>query len=194
VGGVDGTTRNRFRGSLASRRVRAKTGTLDGKSCLSGLVGDGDDVVVFSILVEGFRGRALAAVRAAQVGAVNAIMRYVREGTGERIELPPGFDEQVHVGASDVETSGDNEESGSEGEVETSEEAKAIPGEDAVDAYLRQARGTAQGAGGTGGERPANVGMGLEAIPSLGGTPSGRGAPASVPPPAAGGPKGPSLR
>lgn len=89
VGGVDGTTRNRFKNTLAARRVRAKTGTLNGKSCLSGLVGDGADVVVFSILVEGLRGRALPAVRGAQVGCVNAIMRYVRERGGERIDLPP---------------------------------------------------------------------------------------------------------
>jgi D-alanyl-D-alanine carboxypeptidase/D-alanyl-D-alanine-endopeptidase (penicillin-binding protein 4) len=36
VGGVDGTTHNRFRGSAAAERVRAKTGTLNGVSCLSG--------------------------------------------------------------------------------------------------------------------------------------------------------------
>ncbi len=53
VGGVDGTTRNRFKGTLAAERVRAKTGTLRGKSCLSGLVGDGPDVLAFSILVRG---------------------------------------------------------------------------------------------------------------------------------------------
>jgi hypothetical protein len=93
VGGVDGTTRNRFRNTLAAHRVRAKTGTLNGKSCLSGLVGDGSDVVVFSILVEGLRGRALPAVRGAQVGAVNAMMRYVRERGGQRIDLPPGYDQ-----------------------------------------------------------------------------------------------------
>ncbi len=93
VGGVDGTTRNRFKNTLAARRVRAKTGTLNGKSCLSGLVGDGSDVVVFSIMVEGLRGRALPAVRGAQVGCVNAIMRYVRERGGERIDLPPGYDQ-----------------------------------------------------------------------------------------------------
>ncbi|HEX4404885.1 MAG TPA: D-alanyl-D-alanine carboxypeptidase/D-alanyl-D-alanine-endopeptidase, partial [Polyangia bacterium] len=56
VGGIDGTTRNRFKGTLEARRVRAKTGTLAGKSCLSGLVGDGPDVLAFSILVQGLRG------------------------------------------------------------------------------------------------------------------------------------------
>jgi D-alanyl-D-alanine carboxypeptidase/D-alanyl-D-alanine-endopeptidase (penicillin-binding protein 4) len=82
VGGVDGTTRNRFKGTLAAERVRAKTGTLRGKSCLSGLVGDGPDVLAFSILVEGLRGRSLAAVRGAQVTCVNAMMRYVRDAQG----------------------------------------------------------------------------------------------------------------
>jgi hypothetical protein len=89
VGGVDGTTRNRFKGTLAAERVRAKTGTLRGKSCLSGLVGDGPDVLAFSILVEGLHGRSLAAVRGAQVTCVNAMMRYVREAHGVRPELGP---------------------------------------------------------------------------------------------------------
>jgi D-alanyl-D-alanine carboxypeptidase/D-alanyl-D-alanine-endopeptidase (penicillin-binding protein 4) len=83
VGGVDGTTRNRFRGSPAAERVRSKTGTLNGKSCLSGYVGDGNDVLVFAILVEGLRGRRLSAVRGAQVNAVNAMMRYARGAVGE---------------------------------------------------------------------------------------------------------------
>jgi len=201
VGGVDGTTRNRFRGSLASRRVRAKTGTLDGKSCLSGLVGDGDDVVVFSILVQGFRGRALAAVRASQVGAVNAIMRYVREGTGERIELPPGFDEQV--AAVDVEVSGDNEESGSEGDLETADEPRAAAGEDAVDAYLRQVRGpvtitappafTVGGAGGAPGARPVNAGRGGAAAPAVDGAPGVRSGSAASPSAGGTGGAGPRL-
>ena len=92
VGGVDGTTRNRFKGTLAAERVRAKTGTLRGKSCLSGLVGDGPDVLAFSILVEGLHGRSLAAVRGAQVTCVNAMMRYVREAHGVRNELGPESD------------------------------------------------------------------------------------------------------
>jgi D-alanyl-D-alanine carboxypeptidase/D-alanyl-D-alanine-endopeptidase (penicillin-binding protein 4) len=82
VGGVDGTTRNRFRGTVASHRVRAKTGTLNGVSCLSGFVGDASDVLVFSILVEGHRRRAVPSVRAAQVSAVNAMMRFARKGEG----------------------------------------------------------------------------------------------------------------
>ena len=175
VGGVDGTTRNRFKGTLASRRVRANTGTLDGKSCLSGLVGDGDDVVVFSMLVQGFRGRGLAAVRASQVGAVNAIMRYVREGTGEHIELPPGFAEQP-VGT-DVETAG--EESDAEGELDATEDLKLAPGEDAIDAYLRQARVAAPGAGGApGGPAPPNGG----AAPGGAGGRSGTARPPVTPP------------
>jgi D-alanyl-D-alanine carboxypeptidase len=82
VGGVDGTTRNRFRGSPAAERVRAKTGTLAGKSCLSGYVGDGSDILVFSIMVQGLRQRSLAMVRHAQVTAVNAMMRYARGAVG----------------------------------------------------------------------------------------------------------------
>ncbi len=81
VGGVDGTTRNRFRGTSAAHRVRAKTGTLSGVSCLSGFVGDSSDILAFSILVEGHRRRAVAAVRAAQVSAVNAMMRFARNAS-----------------------------------------------------------------------------------------------------------------
>jgi D-alanyl-D-alanine carboxypeptidase/D-alanyl-D-alanine-endopeptidase (penicillin-binding protein 4) len=80
VGGVDGTTRNRFRGSAAAHRVRAKTGTLNGVSCLSGYVGDGQEILAFSILVEGHRRRAVRSIRAAQVSAVNAMMRFAQNG------------------------------------------------------------------------------------------------------------------
>ena len=68
--------------TLAAERVQVKTGTLNGKSCLSGLVGDGPDVLAFSILVEGLRRRNLRAVRGAQVGCVNAMMRYVYDAKG----------------------------------------------------------------------------------------------------------------
>jgi D-alanyl-D-alanine carboxypeptidase/D-alanyl-D-alanine-endopeptidase (penicillin-binding protein 4) len=103
VGGVDGTTRNRFLGTPSAERVRAKTGTLQGVSCLSGYVGEGPDVVVFSILVEGHRRRGVAAVRAAQVSAVNAMMSYTRRHTSEEAAkegLPSGIDYETGDGES----------------------------------------------------------------------------------------------
>jgi len=104
VGGVDGTTRNRFHGSSASHRVRAKTGTLNGVSCLSGYVGDASDVLVFSILVEGHRKRAVPTIRAAQVSAVNAMMRFSRKAEG------PIPDEEA-IPNTDLETGAEAEES-----------------------------------------------------------------------------------
>jgi D-alanyl-D-alanine carboxypeptidase/D-alanyl-D-alanine-endopeptidase (penicillin-binding protein 4) len=131
VGGIDGTTRNRFKGTLAARRVRAKTGTLAGKSCLSGLVGDGPDVLAFSILVQGLRGRhSLGAVRGAQVSCVNAMMRYVREAHGGAAagEGMPGAPPVTDIEAGE-------EISATEGEAT---EAETPTAEDPVDALLRQ--------------------------------------------------------
>lgn len=133
VGGVDGTTRNRFKGTLAAHRVRAKTGTLHGKSCLSGLVGDGPDVLVFSILVDGLHGHVLHAVRGAQVGCVNAMMRYVREAQGQRVDLAP--DNGEPNANPDYEIGGDL--NANEGEM-------VEPGDDndsdAVDTFLNKER------------------------------------------------------
>jgi D-alanyl-D-alanine carboxypeptidase/D-alanyl-D-alanine-endopeptidase (penicillin-binding protein 4) len=136
VGGVDGTTRNRFKGTIAAERVRAKTGTLHGKSCLSGLVGDGKDVLAFSILVDGLRGRSLAAARGAQVGCVNAMMRYVYEGRGIRMEGTGAAGGAIDVEAGDEVGEGD--------ELVTAP-APAVGGvgqthEDPVDAFLRKER------------------------------------------------------
>jgi D-Ala-D-Ala carboxypeptidase 3 (S13) family protein len=131
VGGVDGTTRNRFKGTLAAHRVRAKTGTLAGKSCLSGLVGDGPDVLAFSILVQGLRGRhSLGAVRGAQVSCVNAMMRYVREAHGATGEALPGT-----APVTDIEAG--QEVSETEGEAVEPEKPSA---DDPIDALLRQAQ------------------------------------------------------
>jgi serine-type D-Ala-D-Ala carboxypeptidase/endopeptidase (penicillin-binding protein 4) len=133
VGGVDGTTRNRFKGSLAAKHVRAKTGTLIGKSCLSGYVGDGSDVLVFSILVEGLSSKGiLRAVRGAQVGAVNAMMRYVREGAGQKLDLPAGINEPD----TDYEN-GDESFMETDGEM-LDGETTSRAGEDSVDAVLRK--------------------------------------------------------
>jgi D-alanyl-D-alanine carboxypeptidase/D-alanyl-D-alanine-endopeptidase (penicillin-binding protein 4) len=137
VGGVDGTTRNRFRNTLAAERVRVKTGTLHGKSCLSGLVGDGPDVLAFSILVEGLRGRNLRAVRGAQVGCVNAMMRYVYDAKG----VQPASDIDPMMVAPDLEGSGGASE-GDE-EIPTPAPAPGAPGlahDDPIDAYLRKQR------------------------------------------------------
>lgn len=80
IGGIDGTIKQRFSGTDAVGLVRAKTGTLTGVSALSGYVGDKEDVLVFSILVEGFRGRAKNEVRRAQVRMVTNMLRYLRRG------------------------------------------------------------------------------------------------------------------
>jgi hypothetical protein len=111
--------------------VRAKTGTLAGKSCLSGLVGDGPDVLAFSILVQGLHGRhSLGAVRGAQVSCVNAMMRYVRDARGG---VGPGEGEPGAPPVTDIEAG--EEVSATEGEAT---EAETPTAEDPVDALLRQ--------------------------------------------------------
>jgi serine-type D-Ala-D-Ala carboxypeptidase/endopeptidase (penicillin-binding protein 4) len=64
IGGVDGTLRSRFRELKATRRVRAKTGTLAAVDALSGYVlRDGKRPLVFSFMVNGLPGEH-GAVRA----------------------------------------------------------------------------------------------------------------------------------
>jgi D-alanyl-D-alanine carboxypeptidase/D-alanyl-D-alanine-endopeptidase (penicillin-binding protein 4) len=128
VGGVDGTTRNRFRGSSAAERVRAKTGTLNGVSCLSGYVGDKSDVVAFSIMVEGHRRRAVTGVRSAQVSAVNAMMRYAR-GTLGPAPVEGAMPDQ------DLETGGETAEL--EGEAELPESGPAQKSDRSMDQMLK---------------------------------------------------------
>ncbi len=103
IAGIDGTIRNRFLNTDAVGLVRAKTGTLSGVSALSGYVGDKDDVLIFSIFVEGFRHHRTNEVRHAQVRMVQAMLSYLRSdapapGTGEpdqEIDGTPKIDSEA---------------------------------------------------------------------------------------------------
>lgn len=77
VGGIDGTIKGRFHGGSVGL-VRAKTGTLNSVSVLSGYVGTHPGALVFTIFVEGFRARRLAAIRQAQARIVEELLRFVR--------------------------------------------------------------------------------------------------------------------
>jgi hypothetical protein len=104
-------------------------------------VGDGPDVLAFSILVQGLRGRhSLGAVRGAQVSCVNAMMRYVREAQGHTVPgEQPGFTPAI-----DIESG--QEVSETEGEAIEPEGASA---EDPVDAVIKKdlkERAAAEGA------------------------------------------------
>ena len=60
IGGIDGTLKNRFKGTSASANVRGKTGTIDQVSSLSGYVSSASgERFVFSIIVNGVNSVAI---------------------------------------------------------------------------------------------------------------------------------------
>lgn len=74
VMGQDGTTRRRLRNSPAAGWVRAKTGTLDGVSALSGYVSaPGKRAIVFSILINDFKSWEIGHARRRQDEIVVAL-------------------------------------------------------------------------------------------------------------------------
>lgn len=78
TGGADGTIKSRYQNSMAKRYVRAKTGTLDSVSALSGYVLDkrGQRPIAFSIVVNNASGYVSAA-RKYQEDLVTAIARHL---------------------------------------------------------------------------------------------------------------------
>lgn len=76
IAGADGTLRRRMKTGATLRRVRAKTGTLNGVSALSGYAFlDDGRVLAFSILMNGFPKWQVGLARRAQNNLVEAMFR-----------------------------------------------------------------------------------------------------------------------
>jgi len=83
VGGVDGTLRKRFAGTVAEGRVRAKTGTLAQVSTLAGLLAvDGRRPIAFAILVNDVPKKVRRAARALEDELAEIAVVYAAPVTG----------------------------------------------------------------------------------------------------------------
>jgi D-alanyl-D-alanine carboxypeptidase/D-alanyl-D-alanine-endopeptidase (penicillin-binding protein 4) len=78
VAGADGTVVGRMEGGSAERYVRAKTGTLEGVSCLSGYAGAaGHPPIAFSILMNDVKGPATAEARRIQDAIAETLVTFL---------------------------------------------------------------------------------------------------------------------
>jgi len=78
VAGADGTIGHRMEGSLAERFVRAKSGTLQGVSCLAGYAGaPGKAPLAFAILMNNLTDQAGPVARHAQDTIAEALVAYL---------------------------------------------------------------------------------------------------------------------
>jgi len=76
IAGIDGTLKNRLIGTRAEGKVRAKTGTLTGESCLSGYVTTADNkLLAFSFLFNHFPGET-SHLRSVQDKILNLLTMY----------------------------------------------------------------------------------------------------------------------
>lgn len=75
ISGVDGTLKKRFRNPQLKRRIRAKTGYINGVSTLSGyLQTKNNDILVFSVLINHFKSYTVA--RNAQENLFSSLLDY----------------------------------------------------------------------------------------------------------------------
>src|SRR5205814_9600458 len=78
LAGADGTVQHRMEGSLAERFVRAKTGTLQGVSCLAGYAGaPGKPPLAFAIFMNNLTDAATPVARKAQDTIAESLVAYL---------------------------------------------------------------------------------------------------------------------
>jgi D-alanyl-D-alanine carboxypeptidase len=82
IAGADGTLARRMVGGPAERLVRAKSGTLNGVSCLSGFAGGRGAPLAFTVLANDVpdTGPAARAVRSLEDGVAEALVQYLEAG------------------------------------------------------------------------------------------------------------------